>query len=100
MKNLKLFWYYPGGDAYVIKEPITTIPSIDRINIVECIDGSPSATEVHVEGVNPYTVEEYHQEFCQNVEGVWFYRFYINGSDDDYYFVAVSEDYKLYEFQP
>lgn len=75
VKGNELFWYYPEGDAYVIKD-LSNIPSIDKANTVEYLNGpggGPSTTEVHIEGVKPYTVEEYHEKFCQRIRNIWVY---------------------------
>lgn len=70
-------WYYKKADTYVPVD-IRSVPALDRVNSLSVhlgSDGKLSFRQTLVAGyMSPYTVDEYHEKYCEQKSGKWYYK--------------------------
>lgn len=72
--DTKFFWHYEEADCW-ITSGVVSIPSIDKANSILWRGDCYVSTEIFSTMV-PYTVDEYHQNFCtlNETSGKWIYK--------------------------
>ena len=63
------YWYYSEADCY-IHNSIKSILAIDKINH---INNDLTQTDINTYKIDPFTIEEYHNIFCEFINNKWIY---------------------------
>ena len=71
------YWYYDSADVYIPIE-VLSIPALDGGNTVSLLlnygrEYHIVTTELYCH-IKPYTIEEYHNIFCEFINNKWIYK--------------------------